>query len=102
MRWTFQRADERVSIARWQAAEASVLVIATPGRETRRYRFTEVAKLMSFQRDMEVFLLNTGWTLLKFSPERRRGRDRRRTPRTVERRRWWTDSAETSKAVWGG
>jgi hypothetical protein len=98
MLWTFGRQHERLSIGR--RPDVCTLVVVTPGEE-REYRFADLSTLISFQADMETFLLKTGWTLLKFSPERRAGRDRRRFPRLEERRRWWTDSAEMAKVVWG-
>jgi hypothetical protein len=98
MLWTFGRQHERLSIGR--RPDVCTLVVVTPGEE-REYRFADLSTLISFQADMETFLLKTGWTLLKFSPERRAGRDRRRFPRLEERRRWWTDSVEMAKVVWG-
>lgn len=98
MLWTFGRQHERLSIGR--RPDVCVLVIVTPGEE-REHRFADLSTLISFQADMETFLLKTGWTLLRFSPERRGGRDRRRFPRLDERRRWWTDSLEMGKVVWG-
>jgi len=95
MLWTFARNNERISIGRRTVACA--LVIVRPDDERREYRFPDDDALMQFQADMEEFLLTTGWTLLKFGPERRRGLDRRRFPRLEERRRWWTDGAEIGK-----
>ena len=98
MLWTFGRQHERISIGR--RPDACVLRVVTSGEE-RQFRFADLATLISFQADMETFLLKTGWTLLRFSPERRGGLDRRHFPRLEERRRWWTDSAEMGKVVWG-
>jgi hypothetical protein len=70
--------------------------------EPRRYSFKDWATLDSFHADLEAFLLKTGWSLLQYSPERRRGRDRRGFPRLEERRRWWTDSTELWASVFGG
>jgi hypothetical protein len=74
----------------------------TSPNEPRRYSFKDWATLDSFHADLEAFLLKTGWTLLQYSPERRRGRDRRGFPRLEERRRWWTDSTELWTTVFGG
>jgi hypothetical protein len=98
MLWTFGRRHERLSIGR--RPDGCALVVVTPGEE-REHHFADLSTLTSFQADMETFLLKTGWTLLRFSPERRSGRDRRRFPRLEERRRWWTDSAELRKVVRG-
>jgi hypothetical protein len=37
----------------------------------RIYTFEDLIDLTIFQSDMEKFLVNTGWLLLKFSPELR-------------------------------
>jgi hypothetical protein len=53
---------------------------------------------------MEAFLLKSGWSFVEFSPERRRGSERRRLPRLLgDRRRWWTDGMVTLKQFldWG-
>ncbi len=63
------------------------LVVMTSPDDPRRYSFNDAATLHSFQSDIEAFLLSTGWTLLQYSPERRRGVDRRRRARSRERRR---------------
>jgi hypothetical protein len=96
--WTFGKTNERITIRRH--SDSPVLVVEPPGDQTREYSFTDPSALDSFQADMEAFLLQTGWTLEKYAPERRRGRDRRGFPRLRERRRWWTDSAELWKRVW--
>ena len=95
MLWTFARDKERISIGRRTVACA--LVVVRPDDERREYRFPDADALTRFQSDMEAFLLTSGWTLLKFGPERRLGRDRRRFPRLEERRRWWTDGAEVGR-----
>jgi hypothetical protein len=96
--WTFGKTHERITIRR--SSDSPVLVVEPPGDQTREYSFADPSALDSFQADMEAFLLKTGWTLETYSPERRRGRDRRGFPRLRERRRWWTDSAELWKRVW--
>jgi hypothetical protein len=100
MLWTFQRGNERISIE--SDTDAGLLVVVTGDAAPRRYSFGESSALASFQADMEAFLLNTGWTFLKCSPERRRGRDRRGFPRLSERRRWWTDSPELWERLFAG
>jgi hypothetical protein len=100
MLWTFERGNETISIE----SDADTLFFEVVSRDTvpRRYSFSEASELTSFQADMEAFLLQTGWTFLKCSPERRRGRDRRGFPRLAERRRWWTDSPELWKRLFAG
>ena len=98
--WTFSKGRDRLAIQ--PDRDKCLLVVDTPGNGQRQYSFKDVRTLDSFHASMEAFLLRTGWTLLTYSPERRRGRDRRGFPRLAERRRWWTDSTELSKVVWGG
>ena len=96
MLWTFGKGRERISLGR--QPESDVLVVVRGRDQLREYRFTDASKLRVFQSDMEAFLRKTGWTLLKFHPERRRlDSDGRRPPQLQERRRWWTtDSSEPS------
>jgi hypothetical protein len=101
MLWTFGKGKERISLGR--RSESCVLVVVRARDQVREYRFDDASSLHVFQADMEAFLQKTGWTLLKYSPERRsRVRDRRGFPRLEERRRWWTDPKERAKVVWGG
>ena len=89
--WTFQRDGQQLSLTR-DSDKGFRLTITTAGQSARRYGFTDMTALMRFQADMETLLLRTGWTFAGFSPESRRGRDRRTFPRiTDDRRRWWTD-----------
>jgi hypothetical protein len=100
MVWTFAKRGEHMTIAR---VEDSCTLVVTPAHaSSRTHVFADANKLFTFQRDMETFLLNTGWAFVKFSPERRSGIDRRNFPRLNERRRWWTDGIELAKVVWGG
>jgi hypothetical protein len=100
MLWTFGKGKERISLG--SRPESTVLVVVRGRDEVREYRFADVSGLRVFQTDMEGFLRKTGWTLLKFHPERRRReRDRRSVPRLDDRRRWWTATEERAKVVWG-
>jgi hypothetical protein len=100
MLWTFGKEKARVSLGR--QSQSCVLIVVRARDQVQEYRFADASSLRVFQADMEAFLLKTGWTLLEYSPERRlRDRDRRRFPRLVERRRWWTDTEERAKVVWG-
>ena len=103
MLWTFGKEKARISLGR--RPDSCVLIVVRGRDQVREYRFADVTRLRVFQTDMEGFLRKTGWTLLSFSPERRRrDRDLRRVPRLEERRRWWSDarSAERDKEVWCG
>ena len=100
--WTFEREERRLSLAREEGTR-STLSVATTADPPRQYRFDDLPSLIRFQNDMETFLLKTGWAFVRFSPETRRGGDRRGFPRTAERRRWWTDGSKPiRKVVWGG
>jgi hypothetical protein len=88
--WTFRRRDDQLLLRREQTPSGVNLVVVENGT-SRSFAFSDVERLVSFQSDMEAFLVRTGWTFIAFTPERRSGRDRREMPRITERRRWWTD-----------
>ena len=91
--WVFARGTQRITITRIGSDDArATLVVAVAADSPRAYAFDDVFALSQFQNDMEQFLVAIGWSLVEFSPERRRGRDRRSFPRLTERRRWWTDA----------
>jgi hypothetical protein len=99
--WTFERDGQSLSLVR-DTDQSCRLTIITAG-SPRQCRFDDMSSLARFQTDMEKLLLRTGWAFVQFSPESRRGGDRRGFPRMEERRRWWTDgSTPMLKAVWGG
>ena len=101
MLWTFGKGKERISLGR--GPESDVLVVVRARDQVCEYRFADGSSLRAFQADMEAFLRKTGWTLLEYSPERRRqDQDRRHFPRLGERRKWWVDTRERTKVVWGG
>ena len=101
--WTFERGTQRLTVMRARDCDPLVLTVMLEGGTPRCYEFDYEYALMRFQTNMETFLLKTGWALAGFSPERRRGRDRRSFPRIDdERRRWWTDGITSKlKVVWG-
>lgn len=88
--WTFGRRVDRVRLRREPTEEGFLLIVEESGAP-RTYAFRDLESLVTFQNDMEAFLVRTGWSLLEFSPDRRTGGDRRGFPRIEERRRWWTD-----------
>jgi hypothetical protein len=106
--WTFVRGDEdaqRLTIGRGTGVEppGARLTVTLDG-SPRSYTFSDVTAAMRFQSDMEAFLLKSGWSFIEFSPERRRGAERRRLPRLLgDRGRWWTDGMVTLKQFleWG-
>ena len=86
MLWTFGRGNERIRIGR--SSDTCDLVVMTSPTDPQRYSFNDLSTLKSFQAEIEAFLIKSGWTLLQYSPERRRGgQDRRGFPRQEERRR---------------
>jgi hypothetical protein len=88
---TFQRGDQRLILQRYDEQEGLALVI-TNAESVRQVPFSDCAALVTFQANMEQFLVRTGWSLVTFAPERRRYQDRRGFPRDhPDRRRWWTD-----------
>lgn len=88
--WTFMRCEDRLTIQRERTDRAWQLVVDS--LSSRLFTFADLAQLMVFQNDMEALLVRTGWSLADFTPDRRRGRDRRGSPReNNDRRRWWTD-----------
>lgn len=96
--WVFSRDGDRLEIRRETVDEGIVLVIEGPDSAPHSYLFTDLAKLESFQTDMERLLLDTHWAFEEFGPDRRSGHDRRSFPRiNNDRRRWWTDSRRGSK-----
>ena len=99
--WTFERDGQSLLLVR-DTDKPCYLTIVVAGAHPRQCRFDDVFSLMRFQTDMEKLLLKTGWAFVKFSPESRRGVDRRGFPRMGDRRRWWTDGSIPLKAVWGG
>jgi hypothetical protein len=98
--WTFERAAERLVVRRRDEAGAFAVEIESNDGGPRLHRFEDEDKLLEFQSDLQYMLVHSGWTLLTFSPDRRKGRDRRGFPRVKnDRRRWWTDGAETTKTT---
>ena len=88
----FARAGQRLELKQCRTPDGVHLVVTPPGEPPRVHSFPDLPALTRFQSDMEHVLVWTGWSLVEFSPERRRGRDRRQWPRLEERRRWWTDA----------
>jgi hypothetical protein len=90
--WVFARGDDRITVQRLEIEPSHRLLIEDPKKGSRSYDFSDLTLLVTFQNDMEAFLLRTGWSLAEFHPERRAGQERRTWPRLLpDRRRWWTD-----------
>jgi hypothetical protein len=93
MVWTFARGPHRLEIRREETSDGPSLVVAggdAPGSTT----FANIAALLHQQSKLEAALLDAGWSLTGFAPERRSHAERRAAKRdTFDRRRWWTDPA---------
>ncbi len=90
--WTFQRGDHRLLLQRHDEEDRVGLII-TGDEGSRTIAFRDFEALVTFQMNMEQFLVRTGWSLAAFAPDRRRYQDRRWFPRVhPDRRRWWTDT----------
>jgi hypothetical protein len=93
MVWTFARRHERLEIRREQSADGRPLLVVTGGDAAGSTAFSGMAALVRQQSRLEVMLIDSGWSLASFEPERRSIADRRAHQReTADRRhRWWTD-----------
>jgi hypothetical protein len=97
--WTFDRDGHRLVLQRQTSGDVVNLVILSD-ETSRRVPFSDMCALVAFQSDMEEFLVRTGWSLVSFSPNRRRARDRRLFPReNADRRRWWTEGTGEPKST---
>jgi hypothetical protein len=96
--WVFERGGQPLQIRRRPVTDGWLLEVSGDGAP-RSYSFADLDPLITFQSDMERFLLQTGWTFTSFSPDRRTGRERRKWPRLAERRRWWTDGRQPESSI---
>ena len=103
MTWTYVGNGSQVDFERRITSDGALLVVTQIGKEPRIYNFENVAALAEFQRDMEHGLLLAGWTLSRFTPERRSGNDRRARPRLgVDRRRALSGLIRPAVEIAGG
>lgn len=93
MVWTFVRRHQTVEIRREESPGGRPMLVVTGGEAAGTTEFGDLAALIRQQSRLEEMLLNGGWSLASFEPERRSLADRRAIARdTVDRRRrWWTD-----------
>jgi len=82
--WIFVRGLESIRI---EHRFCSILIIAGPRQQREQRRFEDDEALHAFRSTLTGKLLAEGWFLLGADYERRRGVDRRRTPRGTPERR---------------
>src|SRR6476646_9644116 len=78
--WTFERGSERLIVRRRTEPDAFAIEIETGDGVPRAHRFEEEDQFLVFQSDLQYMLVHSGWTLVEFEPDRRKGRDRRGFP----------------------
>jgi hypothetical protein len=92
--WTFRRRRELLSIRREALPGRGLRLVVVENGRVREFTFASLERLVPFQSHMEGTLLDAGWSLAEFAPDRREGRERRErreTARTTaDRRRRWT------------
>ena len=86
MRWKFTREDGRIDVYR-SSAETSTQIEVQSAGAMRTFRFGDRRSVVAFHAGVEHALLETGWRLEGFEPERRAGSDRRALQRGIDRRR---------------
>jgi hypothetical protein len=85
MRWTFTRGDAHIDVYR-SGAETSTQIEVVAAGSMRAFRFADRRSVVAFHAGVEHALLETGWHLERFEPERRTGVDRRAQQRGIDRR----------------
>lgn len=95
MVWTFERGRDWVEIRREETGDGAMLLVVSGGHASvGSTAYADVMALIRQQSVLEATLLEDGWSLTSFTPERRSGAERRTAKReTMDRRRWWTDPA---------
>jgi hypothetical protein len=83
--WVFARGDERLELRRDVDPASTQLEVSGAGGQ-RTFVSRDRAALVAFHAGFEQALVQVGWRLESFQPERRNERDRRATPRASERR----------------
>lgn len=68
--WVFIRGTDRLTIRRPDDHE---LCVTSENGPTRRFAFADIVELVYFQLGFEDHLLDSEWSLVEFSPNRRKG-----------------------------
>jgi hypothetical protein len=85
--WLFAR--EGITIRIRRLPDLRIDIESSEG-STRAFAFPDIDELTAFQCGFEQHLIDTGWSLVEFGPERRSGRERRTVPRPGRDRRRYT------------
>jgi len=94
MVWTFVRGQDRLEVRREKTERGALLVVTGAHPASGSTAFPSLMALIKQQSQLEATLLDMGWSLASFEPERRSHVERRGAQRdTLDRRRWWTDPA---------
>jgi hypothetical protein len=85
--WVFDRDGVTIAI---QRVPPFAIHVESSERQRRQFSFSTIDELTAFQCGFEAHLLETGWSLVAFGPERRDPDDLagRRAAAPVERRRY--------------
>ncbi|HTK30056.1 MAG TPA: hypothetical protein VL309_10910 [Vicinamibacterales bacterium] len=84
--WVYVRGGHSLEVRRWERDVGGGLIVVERGQRTAQW-FEDVSAMYDAQSRLESYLLETGWSLREFFPDRRMGRDRRLQTRASERRR---------------
>jgi hypothetical protein len=93
MVWTFVRGHDRVEVRREATEGGALLVVSGKHPAAGSTVYPSLVALIQQQSQLEATLLDMGWSLVSFEPERRTRQRRAAQRDTLDRRRWWTDPA---------
>jgi hypothetical protein len=86
LRWVFVRGEARIEVCRPVAPTSTQVEVTGGDGELKTFNFADRPALVAFHAGFEQALLQTGWRLAEFAPQRRSGADRRAIPRDGDRR----------------
>jgi hypothetical protein len=94
MVWTFVRGHDRLEVRREATESGALLIVSGAHPASGSTAYPSMMALIHQQSQLEATLLDMGWSLASFEPERRTRVERRAAQRdTLDRRRWWADPA---------
>jgi hypothetical protein len=86
--WLFTRGGESARVLRVVGVDRVMqLVVQGPGVVNERYAVADEAQAATIQAEVERRLVSEGFSLSRFTTDRRSGKDRRTVKRGPERRR---------------